>query len=147
MYQSIVVGTDGSDTAKEAVRAAAELARKTGAKLHIVSAFAPVPESQLRRERRDAPSDAQWSFHAREEVDALLDDAKQEVAGDDLEVETHAQEGDPSEALIQAAEDHNADLIVVGNKGMPGAKRFLLGSVPNKVSHSSPTSVLIMRTT
>ena len=147
MYQSIVVGTDGSDTAKQAVRSAAELARSTGAKLHIVSAYAPVPESQLRRERREAPADAQWSFNAREEVDAILDSAREEVARDGLDVETHAQEGDPAEALIQAAEDQNADLIVVGNKGMTGAKRFLLGSVPNKVSHASPTSVLIMRTT
>ena len=56
-------------------------------------------------------------------------------------------EGDPADAILDVAEQVNADLIVVGNKGMTGAKRFLLGSVPNKVSHHAPCSVIIIRTT
>ena len=64
-----------------------------------------------------------------------------------VEVETYAREGDPADAILDVAEEQNADLIVVGNKGMTGAKRFLLGSVPNKVSHHAPCSVLIIRTT
>ncbi len=63
-----------------------------------------------------------------------------------VEVEIHAREGDPADAILDVAEERNADLIVVGNKGMTGAKRFLLGSVPNKVSHHAPCSVLIIRT-
>ena len=64
-----------------------------------------------------------------------------------LEVETHAREGDPADAILDVAEEQKADLIVVGNKGMTGAKRFLLGSVPNKISHHAPCSVMIIRTT
>ena len=64
-----------------------------------------------------------------------------------VEVETFAREGDPADAILDVAEERDADLIVVGNKGMTGARRFLLGSVPNKVSHHAPCSVLIVRTT
>jgi nucleotide-binding universal stress UspA family protein len=64
-----------------------------------------------------------------------------------LDVETFAREGDPADAILDVAEERDADLIVVGNKGMTGARRFLLGSVPNKVSHHAPCSVLIVRTT
>jgi nucleotide-binding universal stress UspA family protein len=62
-------------------------------------------------------------------------------------VEIYAREGDPADAILDVAEEQKADLIVVGNKGMTGAKRFLLGSVPNKVSHHAPCSVMIIRTT
>ena len=64
-----------------------------------------------------------------------------------MAVTTYAREGDPADAILDVAEERGADLIVVGNKGMTGAKRFLLGSVPNKVSHHAPCSVLIIRTT
>ena len=48
------------------------------------------------------------------------------------------RQGDPADAILDVAEEQEADLVVVGNKGMTGAKRFLLGSVPNKVSHHAP---------
>ena len=69
------------------------------------------------------------------------------IRGAGAEVRTHARQGDPADALLDVAEELGADVIVVGNKGMTGAKRFLLGSVPNKVSHHAPCSVLIIRTT
>ena len=59
----------------------------------------------------------------------------------------HARQGDPADAIIDVAEQNRSDLIVVGNKGMTGAKRFFLGAVPNKISHHAPCSVLIVRTT
>jgi len=80
-------------------------------------------------------------------VMALLEEARGEATGAGLTaVETYACQGDAADAIIDVAEEQRADLIVVGNKGMTGAKRFLLGSVPNKVSHHSPCSVLIVRT-
>jgi nucleotide-binding universal stress UspA family protein len=79
-------------------------------------------------------------------VDAILWEASEMAAGRELKIETHARQGDPADALLDVAEERDADLIVVGNKGMTGAKRFLLGSVPNKVSHHAPCSVLIIRT-
>jgi nucleotide-binding universal stress UspA family protein len=147
MYDSIVVGTDGSDTAKEAVRQAAELAKTVGGKLHLVSAYEPVPEGRLRQERQQVPDDLQWMVNPKEEVNNTLKEAAEELEEKGVEVHTYAREGDPADAILDVAEEENADLIVVGNKGMTGARRFLLGSVPNKVSHHAPSSVMIIRTT
>jgi nucleotide-binding universal stress UspA family protein len=147
MFSSIVVGTDGSDTAKKAVAAAVDLAKQIGASLDIVSAYEPVPQSRLREEARQAPEDMQWMINPREDVEATLRDAAEELEEAGIEVEIFAREGDPADAILDVAEERGADLIVVGNKGMTGAKRFLLGSVPNKVSHHAPCSVLIVRTT
>jgi nucleotide-binding universal stress UspA family protein len=147
MFGSIVVGTDGSTTAQEAVRQAIELARTVDATIHLVSAYEPVSESRLTHERQQVPEDAQWMVNAREDVDAALKEAAAPLEEEGLSVERYAREGDPADAILDVAEETKADLIVVGNKGMTGAKRFLLGSVPNKVSHHAPCSVLIIRTT
>lgn len=147
MFGRIVVGTDGSDTAKRAVREATELAKQTGSTLYVVSAYDPVPQQRLREERREAPPDIEHTVGPTEDVDATLAEAAEEVEGAGVPVETVARQGEPADAILDVAEEHKADLIVVGNKGMTGAKRFLLGSVPNKVSHHAPCSVLIIRTT
>jgi nucleotide-binding universal stress UspA family protein len=147
MFGSIVVGTDGSHTAGEAVRQATELAKAVGAKVHLVSAYEPVPQGRLRDERQQVPADVQFMVNEREDVEATLKQATDEVQSAGLDVESHAREGDPADAILDVAEETDADLVVVGNKGMTGAKRFLLGSVPNKVSHHAPCSVMIIRTT
>jgi nucleotide-binding universal stress UspA family protein len=147
MFGRIVVGTDGSETATQAVREAAQLAKQTGATLLIVSAFDPVPQSRLREERLEAPSDIEHTVGPNEDVEATLAEAAKEVEGEGVDVQTVARQGEPADAILDVAEEEKADLIVVGNKGMTGAKRFLLGSVPNKVSHHAPSSVLIVRTT
>jgi nucleotide-binding universal stress UspA family protein len=147
MFRSIVVGTDGSDTATQAVRQAADLARSVGAKLELVSAYEPVSEARLREERRQAPEDLQWAINPREDVDSTLESAADIARQAGVEVEVFSRQGDPADAILDVAEEQDADLIIVGNKGMTGAKRFLLGSVPNKVSHHAPCSVLIIRTT
>jgi nucleotide-binding universal stress UspA family protein len=147
MYDSMVVGTDGSETAREAVRQATELASRIGAKMHLVSAYEPVPEARLREERSSAPGDVEWTINPREDVSVTLEDAAQLIRDEGIDVDTHARMGDPADAILDVAEEQSADLIVVGNKGMTGAKRFLLGSVPNKVSHHAPCSVMIIRTT
>ena len=147
MFGSIVVGTDGSETATQAVRQATELASAVGARIDLVSAYEPVPTQRLREERREAPEDLQWAINPREDVDGTLDEAAEAIKRAGVEVETFARQGDPADAILDVAEERNADLIIVGNKGMTGAKRFLLGSVPNKVSHHAPCSVMIIRTT
>jgi nucleotide-binding universal stress UspA family protein len=147
VFKSIVVGTDGSETAHEAVRQAVELAGSVGAKVELVSAYEPVPEQRLREERREAPEDLQWAINPREDVDTTLEAAAQVANKAGVTVNVYARQGDPADAILDVAEEQEADLIVVGNKGMTGAKRFLLGSVPNKVSHHAPCSVLIIRTT
>jgi nucleotide-binding universal stress UspA family protein len=146
MFRSIVVGTDGSDTARQAVREAVELAAALGASIELVSAYEPVAGQRLREEAREAPRDLQWMINARDDVEATLREASAEVEAAGVPVRTYAREGDAADAILDVAEERGADLIVVGNKGMTGAKRFLLGSVPNKVSHHAPCSVLIIRT-
>jgi nucleotide-binding universal stress UspA family protein len=147
MFKSIVVGTDGSDTANQAVRQAVDLARSVGAKLELVSAYEPVPAQRLASERRDAPEDLQWAINPREDVDTTREAAAETAREAGVPVDVYPRQGDPADAILDVAEEQEADLIIVGNKGMTGAKRFLLGSVPNKVSHHAPCSVLIIRTT
>jgi nucleotide-binding universal stress UspA family protein len=147
MFRSIVVGTDGSETATKAVSQAVDLARAVGAKLELVSAYEPVPAQRLNEERRQAPEDLQWAINPREDVDATLQAAAEVARQAGVEAAVYARQGDPADAILDVAEEREADLVIVGNKGMTGAKRFLLGSVPNKVSHHAPCSVLIIRTT
>ena len=143
----MVVGTDGSDTATLAVRQAIELARSVGARIDLVSAYEPVSDARLREESMVVPKDLQWMINPREDVLATLEEAAAEIRAEGVEVEMFARQGDPADAILDVAEERGSDLIVVGNKGMTGARRFMLGSVPNKVSHHAPCSVLIIRTT
>jgi nucleotide-binding universal stress UspA family protein len=147
MFGSIVVGTDGSETATQAVRQAIELARAVGGRIELVSAYEPVTDARLREESvQRVPEDLQWMINPREDVQATLEAAAAEIRAAGVEVEVFARQGDPADAILDVAEERGSDLIVLGNKGMTGAKRFLLGSVPNKVSHHAPCSVLIIRT-
>jgi nucleotide-binding universal stress UspA family protein len=147
VFNRIVVGTDGSETAGEAVRQAVDLAKLAGAQLSIVSAYVPVSKRRLQSEQEEAPADVQYEIGPREDVNLVLDAAAANAKQEGLDVQTHPVEGDPAEAVLNVAEETEADLIVVGNKGMTGARRFLLGSVPNNVSHHAPCSVMIVRTT
>jgi nucleotide-binding universal stress UspA family protein len=143
--KAIVVGTDGSETATLALREAADLAKSTGATLHVVSAYERASGAHLSGE--DTPERATWMVGPDAQVDSILDTAAGGLHAEGLDVESHARRGDPANALLDVAAEHDADLIVVGNRGMTGAKRFLLGSVPNKISPHALCSVLIVRTT
>jgi nucleotide-binding universal stress UspA family protein len=147
MYKQIVVGTDGSAGADVAVDAAIELARLTGATIHVVHAHKLTSAFQFGAAAEvgivpdvTAANDA-VEAHSRSICEQVAGRADQ--AG--VHTETHSVPGDPADALIRVAEDADADLIVVGNRGMTGARR-VLGSVPNKVSHHCPASVLIVDT-
>ena len=147
MYSCIVVGTDGSDTAAEAVRQAAELARIHGARLHLVSAYSPTLRAKLQAERELLPEEERWMASPGEQAERVLTEAAKGVEASGVAVETHSLPGDPAEVIIELAESLEAQLVVVGNKGMTGITRFLLGSVPSKVAHHASCSVLIVRTT
>ena len=147
MFTRIVVGTDGSETAAEAVGRAVDLAKLTGAQLNIVSAYEPISKRQVEAEQEAAPRDVQYEINPREDVNLVLEAAAAKARKEGLEVQTHPVEGNPADGILEVAEKTGADLIVVGNKGMTGARRFLLGSVPNNVSHHAPCSVMIVRTT
>jgi nucleotide-binding universal stress UspA family protein len=147
MFDRIVVGTDGSETATSAVETAVELAKISKAKLEIVSAYEPIPQQRLREEGEGISGDVSHQINPREDVQFVLDKAAAVAKKAKVDVVTHPREGDPADAILDVAEENNADLVLVGNKGMTGARRFLLGSVPNKISHHAPCDVWIVKTT
>lgn len=141
MFEHIVVGTDGSDRASTAVEQAAMLASVHDAELHLVmgcgnplvlapmfGAVEPVAAGDL--------------VAACEEQLAPLAD---ELRGRGIAVKVHVSPTDGVTALCSTAEAIGADLIVVGNRGMTGARR-LLGSVPNSVAHQASCTVMIVQT-
>lgn len=144
MDDSIVVGTDGSDTAKQAVSEAVRLAKALGAQLHVVSAFEPLRGAHV----SGAPEGAAkvWQPLPDDQVESILTQAAAGIRLADIEVTTHAVREDPADALISVAEKVGATMIVVGSKGMHGARRLALGNVPNKVSHRARCNVLIVAT-
>jgi nucleotide-binding universal stress UspA family protein len=141
MFSTVVVGTDGSPTAEVALRQAAELVKGTGGTLHVVSAYRPSSS------RTVGTAGEQWQVLPADRVDAVLDEAAALGRMLRVKVEVHGSRGDPADAIVRVAKAVEADVVVVGNKGMKGTKRFLLGSVPNKVAHSAPCAVLILKTT
>jgi len=148
VYSSIVVGTDGSSTASSAVTSAIELARITGARLHIVCSYNTAQASTAVAAAAGLASIGveDMDRSAREHTFSVLDEAKGRATSAGVDVATHACIGSPAESIITVAEDQKADVIVVGNRGMKGARR-MLGSVPNHISHHAPCSILIVRTT
>jgi nucleotide-binding universal stress UspA family protein len=144
MFKSIVVGTNGTETADIAVGRAVELAKLTGATLHVVSAYEPAPATV--GGNRPPAEAAEWAITPHFKVDAVLDRATDIARGGGIDVELHGPKGDAASAILTAAEEYDADLIVLGSRGMRGARR-VLGSVPNKVSHNAPCDVLIVHTT
>jgi nucleotide-binding universal stress UspA family protein len=146
MFSSIVVGTDGSETATRAIREAVGLASALGATLDLVSAYTPDSQRRARVEGEDPSAGPPGRTGTPREVEEALADAAGLAREAGVEVNTHARAGDPADVILDVAEAQQADLVIIGNKGMTGTKRFLLGSVPNKISHHAPCSVLIVQT-
>jgi len=144
VYSKIVVGTDGSETAAAAVAHAARLAGEHGAELHVVTAF-PAPSGWIGVGAAGVGFTLDDVDRADAEMKAILDQAAASCNG--VKPQLHAVSDEPAAAIIATAEAEDADLIVVGSRGMSGAGRFLLGSVPNRISHHAPCSVLIVKTT
>jgi nucleotide-binding universal stress UspA family protein len=145
-FEPIVVGVDPSDATKLVARKAAELAELLGARVHLVSAaYRP----SAGHDEQTGEHDEEVSGEAR--ADADLRQALADAAGPfrerGVEVALHACAGDPAERIVSVAEEQRARLIIVGNRGMRGARRYLLGDVPNKVSHHAPCGVMIIKTT
>jgi len=150
MFTTILVGTDGSVGATKAVQEAAELAAVCpGATLHIVTVQKPMAATAVASAElataTPAGAEIEWESETRERLEQLLAGVAEQAAASGTTVETHARFGGPAEVLCDMALHLGADLIVVGNRGMKGGRRFL-GSVPNTVSHHAPCSVLIVDT-
>lgn len=134
--ESIVVGTDGTETAERAVDRAAAIARAFGATVHVVSAYSDDRTELLGAGRQGD------RVHAQQYVDR----AQERLAKQGVESEAHVSNREAGRALVAIADEQHAQMIIVGNQGMSGAKR-VLGSVPNYVSHHADCDVVIVRTT
>ncbi len=143
-YQTVVVGTDGSDSSMRAVDRAAQIAGPD-AKLIVASAYLPQHEDTR---AADALRNESYKVSGTAPIYAILQDAKQRAhkAGA-KNVEERPIEGAPVDALIKLAEDEKADLLVVGNVGLSTIAGRLLGSVPANVSRRAKVDVLIVHTT
>lgn len=138
MYESIVVGTDGSETAERAVGEAVRLAKALDGDLHVVSAYEPLRGARV--------EGAQVGTVLPDtDVQTVVEQAAAAARMNGVRVNAHAVTGDPADALLEIADQEKADLIVVGSCGMHGMMR-VLGSVPNKISHQARCSVLIVYT-
>lgn len=146
-YRLVAVGTDGSPSAERAVTRAAEVAASSGAALLIVCAYRPEDRDTV-HEAQEALGDDAFNVIGSSPAQENLARAQDAVRGLGVpEIETMAIEGDAVDALVGAVEEREADVVVVGNRGLNSLAGRILGSVPSGVSRRSPTDVLIVHTT
>jgi nucleotide-binding universal stress UspA family protein len=144
--KNIVVGTDGSPTASAAVRRAIEVAAAEQACLHVVTAYRAKVTREQARQGEAMPEEARWRVSPGEVAERTARAAAESAAAVGLDVTCHSQPGDPADVLVDVVEEVGADLLVVGNKGMRGAGRMVIPSVPNRVSHRATCDILLVDT-
>ncbi|CAN5292381.1 universal stress protein [soil metagenome] len=144
-YKTVVVGTDGSDSSLRAVDRAGALASGPDARVIIATAYFPSSDDSR---ASDVLKDEGYKLSGNAPIYAILREAKDRAkAAGATNVEEKAVVGAPVDALVELAEESNADLLVVGNVGLSTIAGRLLGSVPANVARRSKTDVLIVHTT
>jgi nucleotide-binding universal stress UspA family protein len=138
VISTVAVGTDGTETAAEAVKQAAEFAQRFDAKLVLLSAFKEGEASAA------GGGEADWAYNPASQVREILTRTETELSDQGIECTTVVDEGDPADVLVRLADDCGADMLVIGNKGM---QRRVLGSVPKAVAQKADCSVLVVKTT
>ena len=158
-YRTVVVGTDGSDSSMRAVERAAAIAARDGAKLLIVTAHlptdekghwgrVPTPDRVTDASAADALKQEGYKMHGSAPIYAILQEARDRAkAAGARDIEERPIVGAPIDALVDLAQEVNADLLVVGNVGLNTMAGRLLGSVPASVSRRAKSDVLIVHTT
>lgn len=146
MFSTIVVGTDGSPDAENALQAASELARlNPDTKVHVVGAFQPISPTELRSIANSLPEEFKPLVHGTMQVESTMDAARSIMRLAGVEADYHEVNNHPTDAILNAADDYDADLIVVGSRGEGATKRLLHGSVSTNVLHNAPCAVLVVR--
>ena len=144
-YRTVVVGTDGSDSSLRAVDRAAAIAAQSGAKMFIATAYFPQHDDAR---AADVLRDEGYKTTGAAPIYAILKEAHERAqAAGAKDVEERSIVGAPVDALVELAEEVDADLLVVGNVGLSTITGRLLGSVPANVSRKAKTDVLIVHTT
>jgi nucleotide-binding universal stress UspA family protein len=147
-YGSVVVGTDGSATAARAVTEAATLSAADGARLVIVTAYTPGEGSAQDVEVDAVPVDLRFTLTDRVQAEQLASHGREIAKSARVaKVVVQAIAGEPAEVLLAAAKDFDADLIVVGSRGLSSHAHLILGSVASSVAHHAPCDVLVAHTT
>ena len=145
MISTVAVGTDGSETAGRAMEAALDLAERFGATLLVLSAYTAQPRgSSMPRLSGGTSSATEWASSDATQVERILAAAEEAATERGVRCRSAMAPGDPGDVLVDLADQHGADLLVVGNKGM---HRRVLGSVPNTVTHKASCSVYVVKTT
>jgi nucleotide-binding universal stress UspA family protein len=144
MIATVAVGTDGSETAGRAVAAALDLAERFEASLVVLSAYTRQPRAPRAPRVGGGSWDAEWAATDAKQTERILAFAEESAIERGVPCSSAMGEGDPGEVLVDLAERHGADVLVVGSKGM---ERRMLGSVPNTVTHKAPCAVLVVKTT
>jgi nucleotide-binding universal stress UspA family protein len=146
MFKQILAATDGSDNSYEAVRLACELAKNCpGSKVNVVTAFHALTPAEMIEMTQELPEEFRQVVHAGYTAEQHLDGAKQIAAEVGIKASFTDIADDPSDAIIEAAEHLDADLIVMGSRGARIGKRIFHGSVSNRVLHHAPCSVLVIK--
>jgi len=140
MISTVAVGTDGSQTADRAVDEAAEVAKRFDARLVLLGAFSDSASKKGAAQHVEL----QWTWRPYARLKTIMERRQEELSRKGIDCETRMEEGDPPDVLVQLARECQADLLVIGNKGM---HRRVLGSVPNTVTHRAECSVLVVKTT
>jgi nucleotide-binding universal stress UspA family protein len=141
-WKTIVAATDGSERSIAAAQFAANLARESGAKLHIVTVVRP-PEGWWGIEGAPPPPRA-MSEAVVDARQSILDGTMSKLDQTDLDVTTALEIGEPSGTIVKYCEDVEADLLVLGRRGAGIIERFVMGSVADRLAHYSPCPILII---
>jgi nucleotide-binding universal stress UspA family protein len=145
VYRIIVVGTDCTARADRAVWKAAELARVTGATLHLVCSYHDSATALAAVCTAPGVMATDWRVDAIRDHTAHLDELAARLRADGVDVHTRIEQGSAASALVSTADAVDADLLVVGDRGLKGV-RGLMGSVPNRVTHRACLDVLVVHT-
>ena len=146
-YSTIIVGTDGSESALRAVEQAAEIAGARSARLHVVCAYHPLTAKELSILAASVGPTSTYQVAGTDAAEQALEAARQRaVDAGASDVTATLVKGDPGQALLTTAREQNANLIVVGNRGINTLSGRLLGSVPSDVSQRASCDVLIVHT-
>ena len=146
-YSRIIVGTDGSESALRAVEQAAEIAEARSAQLHVVCAYHPLTAKEQSILAAAVGPTSTYQVAGTDAAEQALEAARQRaVDAGAPDVTATLVKGDPGQALLTTAREEDANLIVVGNRGINTLSGRLLGSVPSDVSQRASCDVLIVHT-
>lgn len=146
-YRRIVVGADGSPTARRAVLGAAALAVRTGSPLTVATGwYRDMPEQPAPSELAEWPADSAGAMEAQWASTTVADAAADARRVGLEDVDTATPQGAPADGLIALVEDDPDALLVVGTVGLGSRAERMLGNVPHQVTHHAPVDVLLVRT-